>query len=740
MGDYIDQTVQPLPWIGLYAAAGSLICTLSMAADAFHGVRSKKFWFPCKFFSLNAMTLTLLAVGMKLTVDLNTPMEGTNDQLSKLSSTIFVSTAMGNCLTSLGTMDDQEMSMSIMALVILVITAIINVCIEIRANVADYSLRTEYILATIFMLIMLLIFVSSALAVPTVQEHIKAKYQEIDQTALDDEKGQRGTFSAENVKSVIRRYWVMAATGNPQFVMARSATCTTCGAICLLNALTLGEAIIRIYMVYGLYSSSDYHWSTVCNLVVQSIGIAVATIAPISRWFNAAIFICLEKGRKSTKNELKIETYWTQKLQYWQESSIPLSVRGIKGRKLVYHTRYMILSLCIKVQIMLIKASKFIQLLSACLLSLFQLLLFHIKILKTESEFDSSASTARRHQDPNYGEEQNLRPYILLLEGEIELPKRTLKKVFCEVDQLILKGKKQQPKYLLELLGKSKGFHGVADFDNEQVPSLCSKDPPNCWTLPVVTLASIAVALPNIQNNKVDQLLRSVSEGLRFANMIVRYLDSRKDFINIRSAADFVWVGLELYHKWLEEDIISLEGKTSPEVLEGLAKVAERNLIEFKASKHGKLPDNPLQWPVKVIAANSLYRISKTMLLDYEGGNDLTDEQLFEKISTMIADIFLACLTSLPHIIAMKCHYDAIEKRERRVGQAAILLGESEKILEILHKQGELSGLTHNPAADIYQWRLLVKQRNLFASNSLSSDDATHRQASEADVVTEIKA
>ncbi|XP_071917557.1 uncharacterized protein [Coffea arabica] len=674
MGDYIDQTIQPLPWIGLYAAAASLICTLSMAADAVHAVRCKKFWFPCKFFTLNAMTLTLLGVGTKLTVDLNTPMEGTRDQLSKLSSTIFMTSVMGNSLTSLGAMDDQEMLMSLMALVILVVTAIVNICIEIRLNVADYSLWTEYILATTVMFIMLLIFVSSALSVPIVKEHIKAQYQEMDQTALNDENAQNGTFSAENVKSVIRRYWVMAATGNPQFVMARSATSTTCGAICLLSALTLGEAIIRISNLYGLHSSSDYHWSTMCILVVQSVGIAVGTIAPTFRWFTAAILKCLEKRRKGNKFELKIETYWTQQLEYWQESRIPFSIRGIKGRKLVYNIRYIILSLCIKVQIMIVGAGKFIQLLSASLLSFFKLLLSRIKILRVESEFDSSASTDQRHQDPKYGEEQNLSPYILLLEGEIELPRQTLKIVFCEVDELILKGKKQQPKYLLELLGKSQGFHGVADFDNEQVPSLCSKDPPNCWTLPVVTLASIAIALPNIQNDKADRLLRSVSEGLRFANMIVKHQNNRKEFINICNAADLVWVGLELYHKWLEEDINSLEGKTSPEVLEGLAKVAERNLIEFKASKHGKLPDNPLQWPLKVIAANSLYRISKTMLLYYQGGNDLTDEQLFAKISIMIADIFLACLASLPHIISMKCHSDAVEKRERSIRQAAILL------------------------------------------------------------------
>ncbi|KAL3499562.1 hypothetical protein ACH5RR_038655 [Cinchona calisaya] len=675
-----DVPIKPMPWIGLYAAVASLICSIGMAADTFHAVRSKKFWFPSKFFGLNATTLTLLAVGTKLSVDLNTELLGKEDQLSKLSTTIFLSTAMGNCLTSLGSMDNQSILMNVTALIILLVTVIVNISIQIWNNVADYSLYCEYILATIAMLVLLLVYVSSALSVPTTKIYIEAKYQEIHQIASDDQQDELRKFTAENLKSVIRRYWVMAATGNPQFVMARSSTCTTCGVICLLIAFTFVEAAFRIQWFDLLLFCSDYEWSTACILAVQSLGITVGTIAPAFRLFSAVLFKWSEKGRKSWKNELKAEKYWTQKLEDWQKISLPLSIRGTKIRKLVHDIKHMTLSLCIKVQIAIVLTSKFIGLLFTCILRLFQLFLSHIRILKVESEPDSESER---------GHEMN--SYVLLLEGEVGLPRRTLEKIFSEVDQLILTGKRKQPKFLINLLDRSSSYNGIADFDSDQVPSLHSEEPPNSWTLPVVTLASIAIAIPSIQSDKAGRLLKGVSQGLRYANLIEKCLKTIRDFGNISNSADIVWVGVELYHKWLDVHLHALKGKTSREILEMFAENAERSITKFKTNTDGELMKNPIHWPFEVIAANSMYRISRTLLIDYEGDNQLTDEELFEKLSTMIGDIFAACLSSLPRLIIMKCHCDAIENREASVREAALLLGESEKILGIL-QQRDLSG------------------------------------------------
>nr|GEU73957.1 Rho guanyl-nucleotide exchange factor 12 [Tanacetum cinerariifolium] len=67
-----------IPWVGLYVAGASLACTLAMAADAFQGFRQWKLWFPNKFFVLNTVSITLIAIAMKLPVDLTTNMSDSN--------------------------------------------------------------------------------------------------------------------------------------------------------------------------------------------------------------------------------------------------------------------------------------------------------------------------------------------------------------------------------------------------------------------------------------------------------------------------------------------------------------------------------------------------------------------------------------------------------------------------------------------------------------------------------------
>ncbi|PWA64041.1 hypothetical protein CTI12_AA318880 [Artemisia annua] len=51
----------PMPCIGIYIAAASIICGIAMALDALNGFRYKKFWFPCRFFTVNATTVTVIA-------------------------------------------------------------------------------------------------------------------------------------------------------------------------------------------------------------------------------------------------------------------------------------------------------------------------------------------------------------------------------------------------------------------------------------------------------------------------------------------------------------------------------------------------------------------------------------------------------------------------------------------------------------------------------------------------------
>ncbi|KAH7842340.1 hypothetical protein Vadar_004117 [Vaccinium darrowii] len=464
----------PMPWIGMYVAAASLLCSVAMAGDVIHGIRRKKLWFPCKYFTMNAASLTALAVAMKLPMDLTTVMWGTTDTLAKLSGIVFMITVMGNFLTSFAVMNDNESLMNIMALGILVITIIVN------------------------------------------------------------------------------------------------------------------------------------------------IGIVVAS-------------------------------------------------------KLVHLTSIIIT------------------------LPLFSCFYF-CKTIKVDQVSESNASTNNRSSEPeNSSPELNL--YVLRLEGE-ELPKIILKNICHELNQVIQKGKSQQPKNLKELLRKSNNnLKGVVDFDS-------TSHVPNCWTMPVVNLTSIAIALPNIESHSVDHLICSVSEGLLHASLVDECFSSKGDnMINLKCVADVVWEGIELNLMWLDRDLqkLRLEGKTIEGTLQTLVDIAEKAAIEFERSVTGGS---------KVLAANSMYRISQTILKDYEGNMDAhTDGNLFEKLSIMIADILGACLLNLPHVIIQKCYRSSIEEREKSVSHATCLLGETEEILAILeHKQ--LPCLSGDRAAYIDEWRFYMMQKD----------------------------
>lgn len=111
----------------------------------------------------------------------------------------------------------------------------------------------------------------------------------------------------------------------------------------------------------------------------------------------------------------------------------------------------------------------------------------------------------------------DLSHFVLHLKGEGELVDLMMTNNFDVTDHWLQRGKKKQPKYLIEMLEKStvaEGFKGVKEFDYNLVLSLECDEPPNCWTLPVVTLTTIAVALPNFSSSLIKQLICSVHGGL----------------------------------------------------------------------------------------------------------------------------------------------------------------------------------------------------------------------------------
>ncbi|KAL0440978.1 UNVERIFIED_CONTAM: hypothetical protein Sradi_0036700 [Sesamum radiatum] len=537
------------------------------------------------------------------------------------------------------------------------------------------------------MLLLFAILCSWSVAVPTARRYIESKYLHMHKIALDEGgESSTGKFSIEELRVIVKKYWVMAETGSPQFVMARSTISGTCGVMCLLLALGLGEAHVRLSLLYKAFgrTGSNYKWSIDWILIIQSTGVVLGSVAPLWRWFIAARFNICKTGQKSWSEKLKIEIYWTSRLVDWKEKPLSVQIRHHNCRKLLHDAKSLALNICIRVQILLVRVSKLVLLISSTCASAVFLCFHRIKKLNT---YGTRALTDTRDLESGAEVELELSRYVLLLEGEAELPKKILTNICKEVDKLFQKGRSNRPKSLIDLLNMSGNFSGVREFDNNEVPSLHSQEPPNCWSLPVVTLTSIAISLPNIENHKVKRLLHGVSEGLSIVKLIEKTLDTNRELVSIRNAADVVWVGVELYKKWQDKDLQDTNlscRKTNNETLQNLSNIAEKTVRDFVKDTGDFVMQDPLNWPVKVVAANSMYRITQTILLAHKDDNHLTvtEGHLFEQLSVMISDILAACLTNLARVITLKCHRNAIKDREESIRQAAVLLGESEEFLK----------------------------------------------------------
>nr|GEV41777.1 hypothetical protein CTI12_AA045380 [Tanacetum cinerariifolium] len=260
--------------------------------------------------------------------------------------------------------------------------------------------------------------------------------------------------------------------------------------------------------------------------------------------------------------------------------------------------------------------------------------------------------------------------YVLQIQDDAKLSERISRNALKSINQLLSKSEKNEPGNLIKLLKKSTAFKGVLEFDNDQVPPLHSEENQNSWSLVVVTLTAIVVALPNTSDDHGEGLIASMREGLQIVRNIEECLNANSDLVNTRRAARRVWTQVEVYRKWLQIDLQKKahDRRTSKEILEWLRDEAVKIVIQFKSCKRRRMDDSHY----KFIVASSMYRISQTILIHCsELENWPLDGQLLEWISNMIADILCACFTNLPCVIKMMCHHDVIEKREDSVRSAA---------------------------------------------------------------------
>ncbi|KAI3802953.1 hypothetical protein L1987_31100 [Smallanthus sonchifolius] len=723
----------PMVWIGMYIAAASLVCILAMVADLLHGLRKRKLWFPCKYFRINAAFLTIISIAMKLPVDLSGSMPGDVDQVAKLGSMAFMCTMMANLLPWLSTMDSNELWSNITALCLLVITMVVNVCIQIQTGVVSYkedvpilhiilpkykfkiSKDRNVILASIYvtlLLLLLVIHVCSCLGILKSKKIIQSKYQEGHDRASKNIQPSSGELLAvEKLQKHVSNHWIMAESGSPQFISACSPTTSASGVICVLvtvlHTFTLSwttEAIL------SMDCDSDYGKSMILILIVQSIGVVIGTIAPLSRCFTTLSF---KVSRTIISNHFKIfkvECYWAWKLYDWKHASLNLPFRSHSLNVVIEILKKLILNFCIEFQEGVVVVCKIIALIPfvfmICVLYCFRCLKWLFK------DIYSSLRDKYYHLERI----EDLRPYVLQLEDEIEFAERTLGGLSKSVKQLIQNGQKNQPNINLMKLIKqypTSGFHGVAKFDHidqyrNHVPFLLLIEQyQDCWSLPVVTLTSIALSLPKIENKVVDSLRNGVWEGLAYVTHVEENLNATDDCVSIQEAAKTLWQGVNLSLKWLGCKLKdpAFQEKTARQIVEWFMNTAENIVYSEDTSKDNtESVDNDSTH--RSICASSMYRITKTILLTYRDDIDdkVSQEKLFDSLSSMITDIMAACLTNLPQVITMKCHTSLIEEREARVEDAAQLLGETTQIIKTLQDRG-IPGMNPIDLPFIDKWR-----------------------------------
>ncbi|KAL9999972.1 hypothetical protein Hdeb2414_s0003g00118161 [Helianthus debilis subsp. tardiflorus] len=198
---------------GLDVSVASFICTFAMPADVVQAIWQRKLWLPNRFFTLNASTITLIAIAMKLPTDLTTnTCEGTKVptelcdpkvyfepdgiDITKMSGISFLVTMLANFLPSLGLMGDKELLMNIVALGILVITVFVNIVIQMFTEVLFGFPETISILLFTFLWPF-----SVALTVSSSRKKLEQRYRESQRLVSSH---QEKVFSSKGLKNYVK--------------------------------------------------------------------------------------------------------------------------------------------------------------------------------------------------------------------------------------------------------------------------------------------------------------------------------------------------------------------------------------------------------------------------------------------------------------------------------------------------------------------------------------------------------
>ncbi|XP_047329245.1 uncharacterized protein LOC124932632 [Impatiens glandulifera] len=711
----------PMLWVGLYIAGASLVCMIAFLFDLFNGFRTKKLWFPCKFFALNAAISSLLAIATKIPSDLTTPMTSLIEQFMKVFGTTLMSISLANFMPSLASMSDSELSSNLMALALLIVPLISNICIQFKTGVIEKYLIPLHvvILSCIFLQFSLLI--STAIASPTMKIQLDSAYKKkATSTAKDSE-------SISNDKELIMKHWVMSQTSNPQFGIARSVICTTSGAICLLILLLLALNILPIvidpensdlYHVFDfkeiIHPKSNYKWSVFFIVAAQTAAILFGSISPICRWLTVVWFKFAGWPKSSFRDLWTVEEYWTERLREMKHSRSRLNCRLLKLKK--WNGRALFLNICITFQIFTIISCKFLSFISLVIFLPF-LYFYKLVILLIISMKKKNTANTKKERSSEWE---------IKLEKEPEFPKHTIEKFVSIADGYIKKGKKKTNSMkLIKLLNKA---NGIEKFNLNLIESLTRitiDGIPNnrngSWTMMVVTLSTIAVACSRECDGEFVLMVSNILPYVIYVDETVgvgsKVDNIRTDLVDV---AMVVWFDVHFFRKWLKDDtklpIVQTTTTTENNSLKEkltILRDSSTNYIKNTTTTTTKTGDDKL----RVTAAKWMNKTVE-IVLEHVMIDDLSD-----KIAGMVADILAACLVNLSKAITIKISDTPIEKREEVVKQAACIFGETEKVREFAEKR--LSSIIsaaqdHKAYAEASWWKVVIKDYTKTAGSKAS--------------------
>jgi hypothetical protein len=114
----------------------------------------------------------------------------------------------------------------------LTVTLTVNVFIQEFTGVIEDDFQVVIVFMNVYAFIVLS---SSALTVFTSKRYSELKYNELSTRISGEELQGDELMDFDRLKSRVKKYWVMAEAGNPQFNMARSEASGVLFAICVIS-------------------------------------------------------------------------------------------------------------------------------------------------------------------------------------------------------------------------------------------------------------------------------------------------------------------------------------------------------------------------------------------------------------------------------------------------------------------------------------------------------------------------